>query len=205
MRKQLLRAVILSLLLPACGGGSAAPGDKAGPGDTVKESPGEYQTGTGKTITIRETHPLGRSLSTIEVGTRDFEHNRPETFADRDPISGVFVADLDRNGFDEIYIITASSGSGSYGDVLGFASNKDRSLSMVNFPRPEEGDGRFRGYMGHDGFAIDGHNLVRTFPVYNEGDGNSSPTGGRRRIVYGLHHGEAMWQLKIESWEDLEE
>jgi heat shock protein HslJ len=55
-----------------------------------------------------------------------------------------------RHGFDEIYIVTTAAGSGSYGTMLGFASNKDKSLSMIHFPDVREGDETFEGYMGHD-------------------------------------------------------
>lgn len=162
-------------------------------------APKTYKTKTGKTIIISETHPAGQSLSTIEISTRNFEHNYPATYQDRDPIAEVFVADLDGNGFDEIYIITISSGSGSYGTVLGFASNKDKSLSMINFPEILERDENFKGYMGHDTFKMEDQKLLRTFPIYNEGDSNQNPTGGTRKLVYGLYPGEAMWQLKVEK------
>ena len=66
----------------------------------------EYKTKTGKTIIISETHPVGQSLSTIEISTKGFEYDDAQTYEDRDPISDVFVADLDGNGFDEIYVIT---------------------------------------------------------------------------------------------------
>jgi len=163
----------------------------------------EYRTKTGKTIMVSETHPAGESLSTIEVCTRGFEHESHEIYPDRNPISDVFVADMDGNGFDEIYIITASAGSGSYGTVLGFASNKDKSLSMINFPEIRKGDEHFEGYMGHDTFKIEGQKLVRIFPIYNKGDTNENPSGGRRKLVYGLYPGEAMWQLEVEEAEDL--
>jgi heat shock protein HslJ len=110
----------------------------------------KYRTRTGKTIVVSQTHPAGRSLATIEVRTEGFEHNYGEVFEDRDPISDVFVADLDGNGFDEIYIVTTAAGSGSYGTILGFASNKDKSLSMIHFPEVREGMRHFEGYMGHD-------------------------------------------------------
>ena len=115
---------------------------------------------------------------------------------DRDPISDVFVADLDGNGFDEIYIITKSAGSGSYGTVLGFASNKDKSLSMINFPEIRKGDENFEGYMGHDTFKIEDQKLVRIFPIYNKGDTNENPTGGRRKLVYGLFPGRGHVAIK---------
>ena len=160
-----------------------------------------YWTKSGKRFIISETHPVGRSLSTIEVRTEGFEHNFREVFEDRDPISDGFVADLDGNGFDEIYIVTTLAGSGSYGTVLGFASNKDKSLSMIHFPEIQTGDEHFEGYMGHDAFTIEGRNLVRIFPLYNKGDTNENPTGGWRKLVYGLVPGEAMWQLRVEQSE----
>jgi hypothetical protein len=94
--------------------------------NTSTEAPKAYKTKTGKTIIISETHPVGRSLSTIEISTKGFEHNYADTFEDKDPISDVFVADLDGNGFDEIYIITTSAGSGSYGTVLGWGAGAKR-------------------------------------------------------------------------------
>jgi len=163
----------------------------------------EFKTRTGKTIMISETHPVGQSLSTIKISTKDFEYNYSEIYRDRDPISDIFLSDLDGNGFDEIYIIMTSAGSGSYGTVLGFASNKDKSLSMINFPEVQEGDNNFKGYMGHDNFKIEERKLVRIFPIYNQGDTNQNPTGGKRKLVYGLYPGEAMWQLKIEKSETL--
>jgi len=196
--------------LPACGGGNDPPENKEKDSNAARprpdapgESSREYGTRTGKTILVTETHPVGRSLSTIEVASRGFGHNRPEMYEDRDPISDVFVADLDGNGFDEIYIITTSQGSGSYGSVLGFASNRDRSLSMIHFPEIEKGDSLFEGYMGHDVFTVEGQKLLRTFPVYSAGDTNSNPTGGRRKLVYGLYPGEAAWQLKVDRSEQV--
>jgi len=127
------------------------------------KAPKVYTTKTFKTIIISETHPVGHSLSTIEIRTKGFEHDYSEIHEDKDPITDVFIADLDNNGFDEIYIITASAGSGSYGSVLGFASNKDKSLSMINFSENQEGDKNFEGYMGHDTFRTEDHTLVRFF------------------------------------------
>jgi hypothetical protein len=171
--------------------------------DSSSDTSKEYKTKTGKTIIISVTHPVGQSLNTIEISTKNFEHNYPEIYEDRDPISDVFRADLDGNGFDEIYIITTSVGSGSYGTVLGFASNKDKSLSMINFPEIQEGDRNFGGYMGHDTFKIENQKLVRIFPIYNKGDTNQNPTGGTRKLIYGLYSGEAMWQLRVEESEIL--
>jgi len=207
---RLLSVIITLSLLCSC----IEASKKVGPHD-IKAKPAkakgiqsnvskEFKTKTGKTIMISETHPVGQSLSTIKISTKDFEYNYSEIYEDRDPISDIFLSDLDGNGFDEIYIITTSAGSGSYGTVLGFASNKDRSLSMINFPEVHEGDNNFKGYMGHDIFKMADRKLVRIFPTYNQGDTNKNPTGGKRKLVYGLYPGEAMWQLKVEKSETLD-
>ena len=200
---------ITPLLLWSCGEASkkaTGPDIQVSPEeskDRSSDTSNEYRTKTGKTIIISVTHPVGQSLNTIEISTKGFEHNYPEIYEERDPISDVFVDDLDGNGFDEIYIITTSVGSGSYGTVLGFASNKDKSLSMIHFPEIREGERNFEGYMGHDTFKIENQKLVRIFPIYNKNDTNQNPTGGSRRLIYGLYPGEAMWQLRVEKSETL--
>jgi hypothetical protein len=163
-----------------------------------------YKTKTGKRIIIEESHPAGQSLSTIVIKSLDFEHNMNETNTDTDPIKDVFVTDLDENGFDEIYIITVSAGSGSYGNVIGFASNNDKSLSMINFPEIQQGDIHFKGYMGHDQISIESNYLLRTFPIYLDEDTNTKAAGGKRILRYSLQPGEAMWQLKVVSSKDIE-
>ena len=158
---------------------------------------GEYVTRSGKSLFIEESHPLGLSLSNIHLKSSGFEHELSEILEDSDPINSVYIADLDKNGFDEFYIITISSGSGSYGNIIGFASNRDKSLSMIHFPEIEEGDERFTGYMGHDRFQISENVLGRSFPIYLSSDKNNNPTGGTRRLAYSLFPGEALWQLRI--------
>lgn len=157
----------------------------------------EYVTRSGKSLFIEESHPLGQSLSNIQIKSSGFEHDLSEMVEDSDPITDVYVADLDKNGFDEIYIVTMSSGSGSYGNIIAFASNRDKSLSMIYFPKAAKGDERFTGYMGHDHFQISDDTLIRSFPIYESSDNNSNPTGGTRTLAYRLFPGEASWQLKI--------
>lgn len=157
----------------------------------------EYRTETGKIFSVTEKHPRGQSLSTIEITSSGFVYNLDNTVEDSDPIKEVIIADLDSNGFDEMYIITVSSGSGSYGGILAFASNRDISVTMINFPQIQEGDTKFQGYMGHDSFRVVNNKLLRTFPVYRPKDKQGSPGGVMRSLAYGLYPGEAMWQLRI--------
>jgi hypothetical protein len=206
---RLLSVIITFSLLCSCIEASKKPGShditasSEKPKGIQSNVSKEFKTKTGKTIMISETHPVGQSLSTIKISTKDFEYNYSGIYKDRDPITDIFLSDLDGNGFDEIYIIITSAGSGSYGKVLGFASNKDKSLSMINFPEVQEGNINFKGYLGHDTFKIEDRKLVRIFPIYNQSDTNQNPTGGKRKLIYGLYPGEAMWQLNIEKSETL--
>ncbi|MGI9570986.1 MAG: hypothetical protein ACR2PH_14910 [Desulfobulbia bacterium] len=167
-------------------------------------SAGEYMTDSGKSLSIEESHPQGVSLSNIRLNSSGFEHNLSEIIEDIDPIHQVYVTDLDGNGFDEFYIVTVSKGSGSYGTIIAYASNNDKSLSRIHFPEAEEGDKLFTGYMGHDKFQVSGSEILRSFPIYLPSDNNSNPTGGRRQLTYRLFPGEASWQLKIMDSSNIE-
>lgn len=161
-------------------------------GEKQKESRAEFSLVSGKIMELAESHPKGASLSDIRVS---FKNDSASTLMmqDIDPVFRTFPADLDGNGFGEIYVITQSAGSGSYGNVYGFASNKDRSISMVYLPEVSEEQkkkgGPFEGYEGHDLFEINGTHLVRSFPVKEM----------TRTITYIMKQGEAGYILNIQS------
>ena len=122
---------------------------------------------------------------------------------DSDPIQDAVLKDLDANGYDELYIMTRSIGSGSYASVFGFASNQDLSLTSIYLPDISENDIQkgmpFYGYMGHDSIYFNETRLFRKFPIYNEGDANCCPTGGNKILSYQLKAGEATWILELEK------
>jgi len=115
-------------------------------------------------------------------------------------VEKVFLADLDGNGFDEIYLLTRRAGSGSYSSMYGVASNKDKSATLIYVPEISEKQmgrgGLFEGFMGHNKFSVEDGKLINTFPVYLENDSNTNPTGGKRKVLYQLILGEAGWILK---------
>jgi len=117
------------------------------------------------------------------------------------------LADLDKNGFDEVYIITKATGSGSFEDILAIASNDDKTFGEINVQEMTaedvEKNEKFAGYMGHDSIYITDSNLVREFPVYKTSDPNSNPTGSRRKIIYSLKPGKASYELVITGVESL--
>ena len=112
-------------------------------------------------------------------------------------VLGAEVADLNADGFPEIYVYVVSAGSGGYGSLVAYASNSNKSLTAVHLPELADDKANAKGYMGHDEFAVVENSLVRRFPLYKEGDPNARPTGGARQIQYKLKAGEAGWVLRV--------
>lgn len=101
------------------------------------------------------------------------------------------IEDLNSDGFPEILVYLNSDGSGSYGTVLGYSSNQNKSMSEITFPSISDNPKANKGYMGHDEFAVVETTLSHRFPIYLDGDTNSKPSGKMRQIQYKLKDGEA--------------
>lgn len=167
----------------------------------------EFKTKTGKTFQII-VNKNGESTANIFVVGTGFENTKDTLkFKDSDPFEQALLADLDGDGFEELYIFTRAAGSGSYLNILGVASNKDKSFTQINVQKIEEADMKagknFEGYMGHDKITAEKDALVLEFPVYKEKDAKDKPTGGKRKVFYKLSSGEAAFQLKVVKKEDI--
>ena len=112
-------------------------------------------------------------------------------------VVGAEVADLNNNGMPEIYVFVQGAGSGSYGEVVGFAVIKGSELSPITLP--ELTGANAQGYQGHDQFQVVESCLARRFPIYKPGDSNAKATGGQRQICYKLKAGEAGFILQPTS------
>jgi len=159
-----------------------------------------YITHSGKTITVEDTHPVGMSLSTVIISPAGFEVDKPIILSDIDPLKNVLISDLDKDGFDEIYLITQSAGSGSYGHVYAYVSQGDKSLMVIDTENLNSIDRKtdlFLGYRGHETYMVKEGSLVITFPVYNEKDSNAEPTGGTNEIHYSLGCNDDKLMIKI--------
>jgi hypothetical protein len=135
---------------------------------------------------------LDLQVAGLELGQQTFSHE----------IDGAAyraeVADLDANGWPEVYVYISAAGSGSYGSLVAYAVNNGKSATPI-YMRPLTDDSvASAGYMGHDEFAVVENRLVRRFPVYREGDTNSAPSGGMRQLQYKLVPGEAGWILEAD-------
>jgi len=151
-----------------------------------------YKTFVLEGITFQVTSSNESSLSKLTIKTKGLERNEIITKEIDGTVSGAEIADLNDDGAPEIYIFTTSAGSGSYGSIIAYSSNNNKSISEIYFPEIDPKNKAFKGYMGHDGFSIIKNRLIRRFPIYKENDSNAKPTGGMRQFMYKLILGEAL-------------
>ncbi len=150
-------------------------------------------------IRFRVTATNAGSLNTLTIHPAGLEiDNSPWPQQIDGSVTAAEVADLNGDGSPEIYVYVSSAGSGSYGSLVAYSSNRRKSLSPI-YLAPITDDARAsRGYMGHDDFVVVDHALRRRFPIYRRGDTNARPTGGVRELDYVLVAGEAGWILRLQ-------
>ncbi len=148
-------------------------------------------------ITFHVLCPNDSSFNQLEIIPAGLEDNPPIKREIDGTVTGAEVADLNSDGSPELYVYVTSAGSGSYGTLVAYSANKKKSLSDIYLPLLEDDPENFKGYMGHDRFAVVGTSLVRRFPIYLEDDSNANPTGGTRQLQYNLVAGESGWVLKL--------
>ena len=149
----------------------------------------------GVTFQVESPNESSINSVTLRAETSDASLGSIDTEADG-TITNVQVADLDVDGYPEIYIYVNSAGSGSYGSLIAYACNRNLSLSEIYLPPIEESSDEAKGYMGHDEFSVIENTFVRRFPIYRDGNPNAAPGGGTRQVQYRLAAGEAGWVLR---------
>jgi hypothetical protein len=148
-------------------------------------------------VTFQVESPNAGSINQVTVSAETPAGSLESMQAEADgSITSAEVGDLNGDGYPEIYVYINSAGSGSYGSLIAYASNRNKSLSQIYLPPIEDDPSVAQGYMGHDEFAVGEGALLRRFPVYREGDINAKPTGGTRQVQYKLEAGEAGWVLR---------
>ena len=148
-------------------------------------------------VTFQVESPNDSSINQVTVRAEGPEGPIGQMEAEADgTITNVEIEDLNADGFPEIYVYVTSAGSGSYGSLIAYASNRNKSLSQIYLPSIEDDPATSKGYMGHDEFAVGEATFLRRFPIYKDGDTNAQPTGGTRQIQYKLQAAEAGWILR---------
>ena len=155
------------------------------------------KTLTSNGITFRVSAPNASSVGPVSIVPSGLTVTNDTITQEVDgTVVGAEIADLDVNGWPELYVFTRSAGSGSYGSVIGQAVNEGKSLSAIFLPDITEDATLAEGYMGRDEFAVVENSLVRRFPIYAAGDINAAPSGKTRQVKYTLAAGEAGWLLR---------
>jgi len=148
-------------------------------------------------VTFQVESPNNSSINQVHIRADIAGTTLGELQAEADgSISNVEIGDLNADGYPEIYVYINSAGSGSYGSLVAYASNRNKSLSEIYLPSLENNPEVSTGYMGHDKFTVGEGALLRRFPIYRDGDTNAKPTGGIRQIQYKLVAGQAGWILR---------
>jgi hypothetical protein len=163
-----------------------------------------------KTLELQGIHfdissPNDSSLSTLTIKPSGLKGDNSTITQEVDgTVTGAEIADLDANGFPEIYVYVTSAGSGSYGSLAAYASNKNQSLTQIYLPPVAENAKAAKGYMGHDEFAVVEGTFVQRFPIYLDADTNAKPSGKLRQLQYKLKSDESGWLLKLDRTIELD-
>lgn len=107
------------------------------------------------------------------------------------------LADLDKDGFPEVYAFARSIGPDSTAYVYAFTSYRNRSFGLVSVSDLSNHKEMAEGFNGHGRFYFENGLLKHSFPIYQEG----KPSGKQRIVTYGLRQGEASFILEPVSSE----
>lgn len=153
---------------------------------TVKK---EFTTRSGRKLVIIETKP-SISISNYSIYGIGFKTSDTIKYNLKNPMTTAYLTDLDKNGFEELYIVTKAAGPGFFLDLLGVASYEDSTFREILIPEITDEEiqknRKFSGYLGNDSIYIMDNKIVRLFPVYESSDYNSLPAGGSRMLIYSL-------------------
>jgi hypothetical protein len=98
-------------------------------------------------------------------------------------LTNVAVADLDKDGNQEVYCFTQSKGTEMAGSVYGIAYLNGKAITI----QPGNIDQvSVEGYKGRDSFYVQAPYLMRTYPLYKQGDPDAVPSGGKKTVKYKL-------------------
>lgn len=167
----------------------------------------EHETRSGKKFIIVESKPT-ESVSNYYVTGSGFNNsNDTLAFPLKNPLHNSLLADIDNDGFQELYIITKSTGSESFLNIFGIASEGDTSLVEIKAHQTTseefQNNENMAGYLGNDSIYFTGKNIIREFPVYKSSDLAADNTKGKRRITYVLKKGDEFYELDISDVKDI--
>jgi hypothetical protein len=129
------------------------------------------------------SRPVGDcSIQVVRIAVQ--RSGRPLTQFANDPdvlAEEAWAEDLDDDDKPELVVVSRSPKDAARVtlDVYRLDGN------MIRRVQPPELAER-TGYRGRDSYRLDGSQILRTFPVYRDGDADDAPGGGTRTLRYGL-------------------
>ncbi len=128
--------------------------------------------------------------NSVTISPKGFKSEAREvSFTMRGRLRKILVDDLNDDGFPDLLLCIYSGTNFETGNITGISSVANTSLVPAYFPDIYN-DPKLRiGYKGHDEFSTVVGTLLRSFPIYKEGD-TDTPTGGIRVIQYKIIPGE---------------
>jgi hypothetical protein len=176
--------------------------------DTIKDGqkiipPAEYFLKNGKSFIILQSAESDY-LVDVRVFGKGFSGFKDTIFFEEiEIIDTVLIADINNDGFEEIYIFTRGFFPGAYDHVFGVTSDEDITYKEINFYDIKQSDvvdgAVFNGYQGQDVYTLENNLIKRTFPVYNPGDFYNYPSRGYKTLFYTLEKTNTGFYFKIKN------
>jgi hypothetical protein len=149
---------------------------------------------TLKGITFTITSPNNSSINKVTITPKALKGSNAPVVVEADGIiTGAEIDDLNVDGCPDLFIYVTSAGSGSYGSVIAYTTNKNKSLSPIYLTPVSDNPEESKGYMGHDEFAVVEGSFIQRFNLY---DDKGKKTKKMRQIQYKLKAGEAGFKLE---------
>lgn len=150
---------------------------------------------SGLNFDITSRPAIGCAVQIIEIsighGGKIFSRYR----TDVDYLAeNAWAADLNGDGKPELVVASRTVGNEARGalDVYQVDGKTVRRASLPELTDPS-------GYRGGDRFGLDGRQIVRTVPVYRDGDLAGEPTGGSRVLIYDFNAGRISFREQLDQ------
>ena len=129
----------------------------------------------------------------LKIVNRRFEHKY------QGMISNAEIADLNADGYPEVFIYTVSPDKSKKSSLIAYSVNNGKSVSAISFPELKDNAEASKGYRGNDEFAVVELSLVQRFPVYEDSAGENAVPKKMRQLQYKLKDGEASRVLVLDK------
>jgi len=167
-----------------------------------KIPPVEYKLKNGKSFIVLQSPESVYLYDVYIIGVGFPDSKDTILFDEIEQIDTVIIADINNDGFEEMYIFTRGFSPGAYDHVFGITSDNDKSYKEVEFRLLKQDDikegGVFEGYNGKDVYSIKNNTLERTFPVHQQGDSYQNPTS-YKTIYYTIEKVGSKYFYKIKE------